>query len=71
MGERKSNLDWTPKGICHECKHYRGGGKGCDAYPDGIPINILLGDFLHYKHFTFEDDHGILFEPKDEAVEKK
>ncbi len=55
-----------PKGICGKCKHLHLTGKrGCDAYPDGIPFEILLGEFDHHSRFFFEDDHGITFEPKE------
>lgn len=36
----------------------------CDAFPDGIPIDIASGKFDHRK--PHEDDHGIRFEAKDE-----
>jgi hypothetical protein len=60
----ESRFAWTYKGICPTCKHFHKGAHGCDAYPDEIPFAIIIGDFLHYKPYPLEDDHGILFEPK-------
>lgn len=49
------------KGICTECKHYRGDMK-CKAFPDQIPIEVFVGEFDH--HEEHRDDHGIQFEKK-------
>lgn len=46
-------------GICHTCKHVRKRGK-CAAFPDGIPVNILVGNVLHVV--PLPGDHGIQFE---------
>lgn len=47
-------------GICHTCKHVRKLGK-CAAFPDGIPVNILVGNLIHTV--PLPGDHGIQFEP--------
>jgi hypothetical protein len=47
-------------GICHTCLHNRKLGK-CDAFPDGIPANILVGNLLHTV--PLPGDNGIQFEP--------
>lgn len=46
-------------GICHTCIHLRKLGK-CDAFPDGIPANILVGNLIHTV--PLPGDHGIQFE---------
>jgi hypothetical protein len=48
-------------GICHTCTHIRKQGK-CDAFPDGIPLNILVGNLIHNR--PLPGDHGIQFEAK-------
>ena len=44
---------------CDYCRHYREHQK-CDAFPDGIPMDILTNKFDHHK--PHEDDHGIQFQ---------
>lgn len=39
--------------ICFACELRQGGGT-CDAYPDGIPDEILFGGFDHRKPFGGE-----------------
>lgn len=59
---------------CLNCKHYIGAhttaweGEICYAFPDGIPKEIIEGDFDHSK--PHEGDNGIRFEwkPKGERV---
>ncbi len=59
--------------ICFKCKHYRGDNyiekkdnlegdhvNQCDAFPDEIPYEILIGENRHIK--SFPGDHGIQFE---------
>lgn len=52
--------------ICFECIHFNlnwrttPGGLRCDAFPDGIPMEIELGRFNHRK--PFPGDNGIMFE---------
>jgi hypothetical protein len=35
--------------ICMSCVHFRPISGGCDAFPDGIPDEILIGDNNHSK----------------------
>ena len=44
---------------CIECKHYH--AFFCDAYPDGIPDEIMTGEHDHTE--PFKGDNGIQFEP--------
>lgn len=48
--------------ICIDCKHYHKDAEKitCDAFPKGIPDEILFGDFDHHK--PHPDDNGIRFE---------
>ena len=47
--------------ICNECIHKKLGEIKCNAYPDGIPRNILTGKIDHRKKYI--NDNGIRFEP--------
>jgi len=46
---------------CKQCLHLRTSTENltCDAFPDGIPIDILTGQFDHNK--KHENDNGIRF----------
>ena len=47
---------------CIECKyHNKKQWVTCNAFPDGIPFDILNGEFDHNK--KHDGDHGIQFEP--------
>ena len=52
----------TIDAICLRCKHLREDEGGCDAFPGGIPDQILL-DNKHSKPLP-EQDNKIIFEPK-------
>ena len=49
---------------CIVCKRFRGIGT-CEAYPDGIPGPILMGDHDHTE--PFPGDNSIQFEAIDDA----
>lgn len=53
--------------ICFKCKHYRLFDGGCDAFPDGIPDQILLTN----KHSKPIPNQGnkIVFEEKTDQDE--
>ncbi len=53
--------------LCRLCKYRK--GFGCDAYPDGIPLDIRLMYVDHRR--PYEGDHGILFESKDDSEETR
>ena len=54
---REETID---KILCNRCKHKRE-GITCDAFPNGIPIEIIRSG----EHFLPVDgDHGIVFEEK-------
>ncbi len=46
---------------CRDCKHYHLGD--CEAFPDGIPIEIFTGLFDHDD--PYPGDNGIRFELTD------
>ena len=56
--DREKTID---KILCNRCKHRRK-GITCDAFPDGIPIEIIRSG----EHFLPVDgDNGIVFEEKE------
>ena len=55
--DREEPID---KILCNRCKHLRRGIK-CDAFPNGIPIEIIRSG----EHFLpIVGDNGIVFEEK-------
>lgn len=49
---------------CAKCKHYTFGST-CEAFPDGIPVEIKTGKFDHtqpYPNAENPQDDGIRFE---------
>ena len=56
--------------ICDECKHYHATDNNdfkCDAYPEGIPIEIITNEIDHHK--PYKGDQGIKFESKRKRKE--
>jgi len=51
---------------CFACQHLQDyeGKLTCRAFPEGIPDEILSGDFDHSN--AYEGDNGIRFEPLEE-----
>jgi hypothetical protein len=48
-------------GICRFCRHRSKTNVWvCEAFPDGIPVGVLVGDIDH--HQPLEGDHGIQFD---------
>lgn len=46
---------------CNICKYYGGGPNNiCEAYPDGIPEELLTGEESHRE--PYPGDRGIQFE---------
>ena len=49
---------------CAFCVHDHANG-ACDAFPKGVPLEILTNDHDHHK--PYEGDHGILFKSVSQA----
>ena len=47
---------------CPMCAHYQGGST-CQAFPQGIPDEILRGNIPHNK--PYQGDNGVLFQAKN------
>lgn len=55
--------------ICPGCTHFRPmTGLTCEAFPSGIPTDILENKFDHRRSHPL--DGGIIFEPKNDAEAK-
>ena len=57
---------------CLQCSHFLGRGDKrfgfvCEAFPKGIPDEIVTGQFNHTK--PYPGDHGIQFEPRNRKKE--
>lgn len=64
--EKETNIDFITlgNGICNYCSHSYLSKNGqsyptCKAFPDGIPEEILNGEYDHHK--PYEGDNGIRF----------
>lgn len=53
--------------ICFNCKHFNPFGSGCEAFPDGIPDQILITN-KHSKPIP-NQGNDIVFEKKKEEDE--
>ena len=51
--------------LCEDCLRFdmQGDGYSCEAFPDGIPEEIVMGE--HDHHEPFEGDGGLKFVPKE------
>jgi len=54
---------------CGICKHIHHGMTTCDAFPNGIPEEILWGGRSHQS--PYPGDGGIQFKPRVPFAEKK
>lgn len=50
--------------LCNSCAHAFESGTACEAYPDGIPMEILRGEEDH--HFPLPGDKGLQYKPRVE-----
>jgi hypothetical protein len=68
VDESRAEYYAFPKGgielsACMYCKHKHEGAATCDAFPDGIPADILTMKSDHTE--PFPGDNGIIFEPEN------
>ncbi|MDE0561808.1 hypothetical protein OU792_17560 [Algoriphagus sp. NF] len=47
--------------VCFKCKHFRRFEGGCDAFPDGIPDEIISGENKHKEPLP-DQENDIVFE---------
>ncbi|MFW6243410.1 MAG: hypothetical protein ACOC2W_04555 [bacterium] len=47
-------------GICHKCVYVNDDSLTCDAFPEGIPGEIFVGDFNHAS-YHYEGDNGLKY----------
>lgn len=70
MSDIPSPLSVDPQfevvGICHQCVHQHENPFNCAAFPDGIPSEIIVGDFIHTV--PYPGDHGIQYRRKDGQI---
>lgn len=52
---------------CFACRHIHEDERTCEAFPGGIPTELLYLDKTHER--PFEGDHGIVFEPAEGCPE--
>ncbi|MEQ1761550.1 MAG: phage minor head protein [Pyrinomonadaceae bacterium] len=55
--------------LCANCSRKFAGAPTCDAYPEGIPVGILVGELDH--RFEIPGDLGLVYEPRtlDEEID--
>lgn len=58
--EKAVDVDQLTVSQCTVCVHKFDGEPGCEAFPDGIPMPILLNQ--HHHSEPYPGDNGIRFE---------
>ena len=59
MGDSSIAYISIDAGKCNRCRHVSNDGLTCEAFPEGIPAEILTGKHDHTK--AFPGDGGIRF----------
>jgi hypothetical protein len=56
----------SPIPICNTCKHFKKESWTCDAFRDGIPVEIISGESDHSKPLPGQGNQ-IVYEAKEET----
>ena len=51
---------------CNSCDHYHNNGETCEAFPDGIPLDIISNEIDHRE--PVQGDNGIRWESRPAGV---
>lgn len=66
---REDRLSWERGQVqisqCADCQHKHLGSVTCDAFPDGIPKAILVGEHDHTERYP--GDNGIRYRPMNKG----
>jgi hypothetical protein len=54
---------YLPPSLCDSCKRKRDGNY-CDAYPEGIPVEIRINDVDHREPYTGDDGKQFLLDER-------
>jgi len=52
--------------VCFNCKHFRLFEKGCDAFPNGIPAEITIGENKHNQPLPNQKNNIVFEKLKEE-----
>ena len=67
LEERMDTTAMAPvENLCAKCQYLnRETGASCSAFPDGIPLEIIMGDFDHTYEYDRDgvSDNGVTFSP--------
>jgi len=57
---------------CMTClRQFRSDPTKCEAFPDGIPLQIYIGNDLHRDPYPYPGDHGLQYVEDTERLRKQ